>query len=86
MSTPKTHIHDFYVTTDLDENYRDATLIIDALVTNFNKENLKDYSIRASLFDDKKKQILTKTLNKSGAKRSRGRISKKFRFFFGRKS
>ena len=68
MSTPKIHLHDFYVSTDLDANYRDVTLHVDAFVTRFNKENLKDYSVRLSLFDDKKNKILGKTLNKIGEK------------------
>ena len=76
MSTPKTHLHDFYVTTDLDENYRDATLIIEALVTHFNKENPKNHSIRASLFDDKNQQILSETLIKSGKNVAEGEFQK----------
>ncbi|WP_117881557.1 beta-galactosidase small subunit-related protein [Aureibaculum luteum] len=68
MSTPKTHLNDFYVTTDLDENYKDAILYIEAFVTNFNEENTEGYSIRARLFDDKKKQILSKTLKVESAK------------------
>ena len=63
MSTPKVHLHDFYVATDLDHNYRDATLHVDAFLTRFNKENLKNYSVRISLFDDHQHQILTKTLD-----------------------
>ncbi len=63
MSTPKTHIHDFYITTDLDEDYKDATLHIDAFISNFNKESLKKYSVRLSLFDDNTIEILSKTLN-----------------------
>ncbi len=77
MSTPKTHIYDFYITTDLDENYKDATLNIDAFVNNFNKNSIQDYSIRASLFDDRKKQIFSKTLNKSEQNIPRGALEKK---------
>ena len=72
FSTPKTHIHDFYVTTDLDENYRNAILNVDAFVTNFEKDNSINYSVRASLFDDKQKQILTKILNNSEQKETAG--------------
>ena len=76
MSTPKTHIHDFYVTTDLDENYRDATLTIEALVTHFNKENSNIYSIRTSLFDDKNQQILSEKLIKSETNIAEGEFQK----------
>jgi beta-galactosidase len=31
---PKTYIHDFYVVTDLDDNYRDATLVVEADIKN----------------------------------------------------
>ena len=70
FSTPKTHIHDYFVTTDFDENYENATLNIEAFVTIFENEIPKNYSVRASLFDDKKKQILTEILDKSGQKNS----------------
>ncbi|KAA5821860.1 DUF4981 domain-containing protein [Algibacter amylolyticus] len=63
MSTPKTHVHDYYITTDLDESYKDATLNIEAFVTNFNNENISNHAIRARLFNDKKKEILSETLN-----------------------
>ncbi len=77
MSTPKTHIQDFYVTTDLDENYKDATINIDAFVTYFNKENVKDYSIRATLFDDKKKQIISENLTKTEKNAVAGKFQKR---------
>lgn len=62
MSTPKVHIHDFYVTTDLDENYKDATLNIDAFVTKFEQGNFRQYGVRATLYDGKKKQIVSEKL------------------------
>ena len=68
MSTPKTHIHDFYVTTDLDKNYKNATLNIDAFVSQFSTGNLKGNIVRASLLDKSKKQILSENLKVDGKK------------------
>lgn len=63
MSTPKTHIHDFYVTTDLDENYKDATLAVEAFVTQF-EEKTNNYQIRATLYDADKKKLMSENLSK----------------------
>ncbi len=52
MVTPEVHIRDFYVTTDLDENYRNASLIVATNVENYNSKMAGDYSVRVSLFDE----------------------------------
>ncbi|MEP2278184.1 glycoside hydrolase family 2 TIM barrel-domain containing protein [Maribacter sp.] len=62
MSTPKTHIHDYYVTTDLDENYQNATLNIDAFVKNYTDENLNGFNVNAILYDDRGNRIVSKKL------------------------
>ncbi len=62
MSTPKTHIRDFYITTDLDEDYRNATLDINAFVVNFDEGATNGFKVNASLFDDKENKILSREL------------------------
>ncbi len=59
-STPKKYIHDFYVTTDLDENYKNAILHIEAFV---NQESQGNYNVKATLLDANQKQILKETLS-----------------------
>lgn len=49
--TPVTHIRDFYVTTDLDGSYTDASLKVALWVKNYSKKREGPYSIRTSLFD-----------------------------------
>lgn len=66
MATPKNHIHDYYVTTDLDSAYKDAVLHIEALMVNFDEPAREDFSIRISLFDTGGKQILSGMLNQDG--------------------
>jgi len=51
MSTPPVHIRDFYVTTDLDDRYKNATLQVVTEVNNYRGRSAKDYSVRIRLFD-----------------------------------
>ncbi len=50
MATPQVHVRDFFVTTDLDVEYRDAELKIAAEVSNYGGENVAGYRIRATLY------------------------------------
>jgi beta-galactosidase len=50
MATPPVHVRDFFVTTDLDADYRDAELRIAAAVSNYGEEPADGYRIRATLF------------------------------------
>ncbi|MFV9511249.1 glycoside hydrolase family 2 TIM barrel-domain containing protein [Tepidibacillus sp. LV47] len=56
-STPKVHIYDFTVITDLDEEYKDANLIIKAKIKNYFKENPGTYTVEGMLYDKDKKAI-----------------------------
>ncbi len=51
MATPKVHIHDFYITTDLDDQYRDASLRVETDVHNYRQQRVRDYSVRIGLYD-----------------------------------
>jgi beta-galactosidase len=59
MATPKVHIRDYYVTTDLDEKYENATLKIEAEVQNFSAAPIKDYQVKVTLFDQNNQPVLT---------------------------
>ncbi len=51
MAAPEAHIRDFYVRTDLDESYEDASLNVALWVKNYNQKKLGPYSLRTRLFD-----------------------------------
>ncbi|WP_081461354.1 beta-galactosidase small subunit-related protein [Halalkalicoccus jeotgali] len=48
-STPAVHVRDFFVRTDLDDDYEDATLRVDAELTN-NGEEICEYELRGHLY------------------------------------
>ncbi|NOR74325.1 MAG: DUF4981 domain-containing protein [Draconibacterium sp.] len=54
---PKTYIHDFYLVTDLDENYEDATLIVETDIYN-TKNDTANFSLEIDVFDENEKSIL----------------------------
>ena len=71
-ATPKTRLFDWYVTTDLDEQYRDATLNVAVDVKSYEATNTT-YAVRATLTDakgTKVKEMTTErfTINGKGKK------------------
>ncbi len=50
-ATPTIHIRDYYVVTDLDDNYQNATLKITAFVKNFSSQVQDKYQIKFKLYD-----------------------------------
>jgi len=64
FATPKVHLRDFYVTTDLDKDYRDATLFITAEIANYLPAKQPAYSIRATLFDKNHKPVVQNIVSK----------------------
>ena len=57
MSTPQEHIRDFYVITDLDEAYVDATLKVAARVKNYGQKKTGGSEVRFTLFDQQGKEM-----------------------------
>jgi len=57
MSTPKVHVRDFYVTTDLDERYEDATLKVVSDLNNYTRKKARDYSVRVRLYDKDQRAV-----------------------------
>jgi len=51
FAAPDVHMRDFYVRTDLDDEYRDATLLVDVDVTGYTSELAGPYTVRAGLYD-----------------------------------
>ncbi len=65
-SVDKLHIRDYFVHTDLDENYRDATLRVDVEVADATEEHSK-LSIELELFDDSGKMVAQEKLSHARA-------------------
>ena len=57
MSTPREHIRDFYVTTDLDGDYRDATLRVETWIKNYGQKKSASTEVRLTLFDPQGKEV-----------------------------
>jgi beta-galactosidase len=73
---PKVFIHDFYFTTDLDEDYTNAVLDIELEVKNAFETDVTGYSITVDVFDAQNKSILDGALTKKNLQISSGNINK----------
>jgi beta-galactosidase len=58
-STSQVHLRDFFVRTDLDENYEDATLQVDAELANYTETNQGQHTLRGHLFDTDGSKVTT---------------------------
>ena len=73
---PKVFIHDFYFTTDLDENYKNAMLNIELDVQNSFKTSVLGYSLVVDVLDTRNKSILDTVLTKNNIQFQSGQIKK----------
>jgi len=64
FSTPKVHIADFFVRCDLDEKYEDGIVMIRPKLVSFTDEDLKDWTVRAQLYDLQNQPVFDKPLSK----------------------
>jgi beta-galactosidase len=53
-SAPQQHVRDFFVKTDLDDQYRNATVEVTAKVKNYGTKAAKSYKLMAVLYDGEK--------------------------------
>jgi len=65
FSTPKSHIRDFFIKTELDDQYKNARLIIDSELINYAHQDAKDLVLEAVLLDEKGNQIGERMIKKS---------------------
>ena len=65
FATPQVHIRDFFVRTDLDENYTDATLMIRPKITNYSDQNIEGWTIEAQLYDPNAEPVLSQPLSRT---------------------
>ncbi len=63
-ASPKIQLYDFFVKTDLNENYQDAQLQIRPKIKIYDNQAIDDWTLEAQLFDNKGNAILTDPLSK----------------------
>lgn len=73
FALPKVHIHDFYYTTDLDENYRDAMLSTKISLANPEKISAQGYSISVDVLDKQGLSVLDEKLSEAFTLSGEGR-------------
>ncbi|WP_345954358.1 glycoside hydrolase family 2 TIM barrel-domain containing protein [Mucilaginibacter sp. PAMB04168] len=56
-SAPQVHIRDFFVQTDLDKEYRDATINVSAIIKNYSEKGAVSQVVTATLYDRNGKEI-----------------------------
>nr|WP_320058161.1 glycoside hydrolase family 2 TIM barrel-domain containing protein [uncultured Bacteroides sp.] len=56
-STPQVHIRDFFIKTDLDKDYKDATLDVSAKIKNYSDKTTKAQTFIATLYNKEGKEI-----------------------------
>ncbi|MEL7119050.1 MAG: glycoside hydrolase family 2 TIM barrel-domain containing protein, partial [Bacteroidota bacterium] len=57
-AAPKVQLYDFFVQTDLDENYQNATLNIRPRIKLFDEQEIKGYQLKAQLYDAQNQAVL----------------------------
>jgi len=65
FATPQVHVSDFFVRTDLDDSYTNATLMIRPKIANYTDQNLKGWTVEAQLYDPETEPVLPKPLTRS---------------------
>lgn len=59
MATPKVHIRDYYVSSDLDEKYEDTTLKVEAEIQNYSAVPISNYQLKVTLLDPNNNPVLS---------------------------
>ena len=65
MALPKVHIHDYYYSTDLDEDYRDAALKIALSLSNSKGIKASGYSVHVDVLDHEGASVLDQPIYES---------------------
>ncbi|QMW00488.1 glycoside hydrolase family 2 TIM barrel-domain containing protein [Spirosoma foliorum] len=67
VATPKTYLRDLTIVTDLDDQYRDASLKLTANVRHLATGTQAPYRIRFTLYDPKRTVVFSETINSENA-------------------
>ncbi len=62
-AAPATHLHDYFVQTDLDEQYRDATLTVDMNLKRYDENGPKGERMQLELLDAGGKQVFSENMD-----------------------
>jgi len=62
FAAPQVHISDFFVQTDLDENYKNAVLKIRPRLVNYQNADISDWTVQGQLYDCQNKPVLEKNM------------------------
>lgn len=62
FTAPQTHIYDFFVNTDLDAQFQDADLRVDATIVNYSRKDAGDLTVEAQLYDSQGNPVLAQSL------------------------
>jgi len=65
FAAPQVHIRDFFVRTDLDDSYTDATLMIRPRITSYTDQSVEGWTVEAQLYDPNKEPVLTEPLTRT---------------------
>jgi beta-galactosidase len=57
FATPKVHVRDFFVTSDLDADYEDAWMNTRVTVRNYGEETVEGYQVQVSLLDEEQRVV-----------------------------
>ena len=61
-AAPNVQLYDFFVRTDLDEDYIDATLMIRLKTKLFNGSNINGEMVHVQLYDERQQHVLDQTM------------------------
>ncbi|MFW5901172.1 MAG: glycoside hydrolase family 2 TIM barrel-domain containing protein [bacterium] len=64
-STPKIHIRDFYVRTELDGDYRDGSLQVNMDLINYGDSDTENVQVEMSLYDEEDEKIISGALSET---------------------
>ncbi|MGK7394809.1 MAG: glycoside hydrolase family 2 TIM barrel-domain containing protein [Candidatus Cyclobacteriaceae bacterium M3_2C_046] len=62
FAAPIVHMRDYFVVTDLDENYKDAVLKVETELINYDSKDQEGYQLRLNLMDQNGKKVLPKPM------------------------
>ena len=63
MARPDVHIHDFFVTTDLDSNYQDAVINVNTRIINHSQTPVEGHKVRVTLYNNQEEGVFTETMS-----------------------
>lgn len=76
IAKPEVHLHDYYVATLFDENYRDAEMLVETYIHNMTGSDKRDYVVGIKLLDSDHEPVAGTLVSQSPAILESGEISR----------